>query len=266
MSPSKLVSLAAITLSDEGWAVLETLKAHWPELECHRTQHTAALSRELFAQHKGLIYVMPTGVVLRALAPLMHSKYTDPAVVVLDVHARWAISLLSGHEGGANRLCEEVAWVTGALPIVTTTSEAKRTLIAGVGCRRNTSSAEILQALDTALAQVHASRDDVRLLASILLKSNEQGIHEAAQILGAGVRFLHTAEVQSYNGVYSKSEFVEQITGLPAVAEPCAMLAGSRPCLVLSKIVVGKVTIALARERLSWSELDLEGVNTGLMQ
>lgn len=247
-------TLAGITLSDEGEAVLHNIKVHLPQLEIHRTSQTAALSQELFGRCEGLLYVMPTGVVVRSIAPLLVSKYADPAVVVLDVQARWAVSLLSGHEGGANRLCEQVAWITGAEPIVTTTSEARRTLIAGVGCRRGTPMDDILHALDVALAQVNASRTDVRLLASILLKSDEPGIHAAAQTIGAGVRFLHPEVIKTVGTSHGHSEFVEQTTGLPAVAEPCAMLAGSRTCLILPRIVVGKVTVALARERLSWSD------------
>ncbi len=254
--------LAGVTLSDEGWNLLQKLREHWPDLECHRTTQTAGLSRELFEQYEGLIYVMPTGIVVRAIAPLLLSKYTDPAVVVMDVHARWVISLLSGHEGGANRLCEQVAWITGADPVVTTTSEARRTLVAGIGCRRGTPVDEILAALDTALAQVNASREDVRVLASILLKADEPGIHEAAHAIGAGVRFFHPEAVRPLGNAYGHSDFVEQTTGLPAVAEPCAMLAGSRPCLILKRIVVGKVTVALARERLSWSDSVPEAVST----
>ena len=258
--------VAAITLSAEGEATLRRLQQSWPHLEIHRTHQTAALTASIFGSCQGLIYAMPTGVVVRTIAPLLQSKYTDPAVVVLDVHGRWCISLLSGHERGANRLCEQVAWVVGAEPIITTTSEAQRTLIAGIGCRKGTSEVAILEAVDTALQQIQAERSDLRLLASILLKSQEPGIHHAAATLGAGVRFLDPEHVKSLGKAHGYSPFVEQITGLPAVAEPCAMLAGSRTCLILPKIVVGKVTIALARERLSWSESDLEGQNTAPMQ
>ncbi len=45
-------------------------------------------------------------------------------MVVVDVGARWAISLLSGHEGGANDLAVAVGNILAAEPVISTTSEA----------------------------------------------------------------------------------------------------------------------------------------------
>ena len=96
----------------------------------------ADLTAALFPVCRGLVYAAPCGVVVRALAPLVKSKYEDPAVVVLDAGGRWAVSLLSGHEGGANDLAIRVANLTGAEPVVTTTTEALKSVIVGIGCRR----------------------------------------------------------------------------------------------------------------------------------
>ena len=61
-----------------------------------------ALTDKIFNDYQGLIYIMPTGVVVRAIASKAQSKLTDPAIVAIDVAGRFAISLLSGHEGKAN--------------------------------------------------------------------------------------------------------------------------------------------------------------------
>ena len=61
------------------------------------------LSREVFGRYEGLVFAVPTGVVVRAIAPLLKDKRTDPAVVVVDVGGRFAISLVGGHERGGNR-------------------------------------------------------------------------------------------------------------------------------------------------------------------
>ena len=63
---------------------------------------------------RGLVYVVPVGVAVRAIAPLIRHKTTDPAVVAVNVGGRWAVSLLSGHEGGANQLAIE--WPTSWAP------------------------------------------------------------------------------------------------------------------------------------------------------
>ena len=45
--------------------------------------------------------------------PLIVHKTSDPAVVVLDQKGKHAISLLSGHLGGANDLAREMAAISG---------------------------------------------------------------------------------------------------------------------------------------------------------
>ncbi|GAB7079075.1 cobalamin biosynthesis protein [Megalodesulfovibrio paquesii] len=64
-----------------------------------------------------------TGIVVRAIAPLLASKHSDPAVVVLDQDGRFAVSLLSGHLGGANALARRVAALTGGQAVITTASD-----------------------------------------------------------------------------------------------------------------------------------------------
>jgi len=86
------------------------------------SEPVATLIARLFAGSRGLILVMAAGVAVRLIAPMLKDKRTDPAVVVVDDAGRFAISLLSGHLGGANRLAERVAGLVGACPVVTTAS------------------------------------------------------------------------------------------------------------------------------------------------
>ncbi|HEY3115614.1 MAG TPA: precorrin-3B C(17)-methyltransferase, partial [Chloroflexota bacterium] len=79
--------------------------------------------RSAFARYRALILVVPVGVAVRTLAPVLKDKRSDPAIVVVDEAGRHAIALLSGHLGGANQLAHEVAAVIGAQPVVTTAAE-----------------------------------------------------------------------------------------------------------------------------------------------
>ena len=66
---------------------------------------------------------MATGIVVRLLALSLQGKAVDPAVVVVDEAGRFAISLLSGHLGGANRLAEQVAANLDGQAVVTTATD-----------------------------------------------------------------------------------------------------------------------------------------------
>ena len=61
--------------------------------------------------------VMASGIVVRHVAQLCRAKGSDPAVVVCDAAGNYAVSLLSGHLGGANRLAAAVARITGGRPV-----------------------------------------------------------------------------------------------------------------------------------------------------
>ncbi len=52
----------------------------------------------------------------------------------MDEQGKFVISLLSGHIGGANELTEEVAVVTGAVPVITTATDVNHKFAVDVFC------------------------------------------------------------------------------------------------------------------------------------
>ena len=222
--------------------------------EAERFTKIADITAALFPRCRGLVYTAPAGVVVRAIAPLIHSKFEDPAVVVLDAGGRWAVSLLSGHEGGANALAISVANILGAEPVITTTTEALKSVIVGIGCRRGTPAEQIVAAIKAGLTEAGVALDEVRLIASADLKADEAGLIAAAEALGVPLRFIPAAEIRASSREFSHSDFVEEKVNLPAVAEPAALLAGKRTRLICQKKAYNGITIAIAREDFSWSE------------
>lgn len=78
----------------------------------------------LWSRVDGFVLIMAAGIVVRMIAPLLTSKESDPAVVVMDDAGKFAISLLSGHLGGANELAERCAFISGARAVITTATDA----------------------------------------------------------------------------------------------------------------------------------------------
>lgn len=253
------MNLALVTLSREGLATARRLQRAVPEAMLHVHQAVEAPDAEPFSRmadllatlwpsHRGIVVLGPTGAVVRALAPLVASKHTDPAVVVCDVHGRWALSLLSGHEGGANELAHAVANALDAEPIVTTTTEAAKDLIVGLGCRRGTPVEVLEQVLHDALDRIGHPLSRVRLLASADVKAEEPGLRELAVRLGLPLRNLGSARIRNSPLTFTPSEAAERQVELPGVAEPAALLAGSRTTLLLPRTVLHGCTVAIARE------------------
>lgn len=81
------------------------------------------LVARLWQESQAVVCIMATGIVVRLVAPLIQGKERDPAVVVLDDAGRFAISLLSGHLGGANELASRCAFITGGTGVITTATD-----------------------------------------------------------------------------------------------------------------------------------------------
>jgi cobalt-precorrin 5A hydrolase len=88
----------------------------------------AGLMEEFFLKYKKIIGFCALGAMVRLIAPHLRDKKTDPAVVALDECAGFAVSVVSGHIGGANGLAREVAAILGAIPVITTASDVSGTL------------------------------------------------------------------------------------------------------------------------------------------
>jgi cobalt-precorrin 5A hydrolase len=80
----------------------------------------------LWNEYPAIVAVMALGIMVRLAGPLASDKRRDPAVVAVDDAGRFAISVLGGHEAGANELASFVAEVLEAQPIITTASESRR--------------------------------------------------------------------------------------------------------------------------------------------
>ena len=76
-----------------------------------------------WARADALVFVGAAGIAVRAIAPHVRDKFSDPAVVSVDEAGRFVVPLLSGHVGGANELARRVAALTGGQAAVSTATD-----------------------------------------------------------------------------------------------------------------------------------------------
>ena len=84
--------------------------------------------KRVFSRYQYLVLIMAVGIAVRLVASELRDKHKDPGVVVLDDTGTFAVSLLSGHLGGANELTGKIASLIGAQPVITTASEVTKTI------------------------------------------------------------------------------------------------------------------------------------------
>lgn len=94
-------------------------------------------TRNAFYNVDGVIYIGACGIAVRSIAPFVQDKTKDPAIVVVDEAGQYAISLLSGHLGGANELAEVIADITGGIPVITTATDVNRRFAVDVFAMKN---------------------------------------------------------------------------------------------------------------------------------
>lgn len=252
--------IALITFSKAGALIGRKLSEEMPDsvLYIHESapsrageipfKRIAALVKKLFSTTEGIVLIGPCGVAIRAMASQIQSKHTDPPVVVVDAGGRYAVSLIGGHEGGANNLAFVVGNIIGAEPVITTTTEAVKTYIVGIGCRKGVTAEVIVEAVHSSLQKAGVSPGNVRVLSTVDIKKHETGLIDAARSLGIPLRFIQSGEIRACARSFGISRTALRLVNLPAVAEPAALLAGRRTSLIQKKTIYRGVTVAIARE------------------
>lgn len=234
---------------------------------------------EQFTQRSQWVLVMATGIATRFVDGELHDKHQDPAVVVVDEAGRYAVALVGGHEGGANALAYRVANAVGAIPVVTTATEAAKPLVVGIGCRKGVSEEQIERAVRYALARrdpaeragaggrdalAGSGRGDrpsqaddlaavrelaaIRELATVDLKAEEPGLVSFCQRHGIPLRVIAKRQIEARPWVSKPSEWVRQSVGLDGVCEPCALIASTRGRLVVPKTTLDGVAVAIVAD------------------
>jgi cobalt-precorrin 5A hydrolase len=124
----------------------------------------------------------------------------------------------------------------------------KTMIVAGIGCKRGTSSDEIVSLISAVLATHDIAREKLDAIATETLKADEAGIAGAAQQLSV---CLVRCPLPDLNGMADKvithSARVQAIKGVPSIAEASALVAaGHNARLLGARVAAANATCAIA--------------------
>ena len=120
-------------------------------------------------------------------------------------------------------------------------------LVAGIGCNRNTTIKEIKEFLEKVLEESKLAISSLISIATINLKADEPGLIALAEELNLPISFFDKDELNRADGIKSPSEMVEKHTGVKSVCEAAAILASKNGKLIVPKHSTRNVTVAIAR-------------------
>ena len=110
--------IAIIQISEAGSEIARQLQETYNAVIIKRTD-----VGEQWKHFDAFVFIGAMGICVRTIAPYVNDKHEDPAVVCVDSMGLNAISVLSGHIGGANDLAREVSALIGAREVITTQSD-----------------------------------------------------------------------------------------------------------------------------------------------
>ena len=253
-----------ISFTGQGQTLAEILarRLDGQAIRCGQKQSLGSWTREYFQPGNALIFVGAVGIAVRAIAPYVDSKLTDPAVGVVDEMGRFAIPILSGHLGGANKLAKKIEAVCGAVPVITTATDLHGLFAVDQWAKKQNCAILNPESIKKVSGALLAGRRveicspwpvtgeppagvSLRLVCTIDLKRNEPGLLDFCRAHGLELETFSAAQLGAVTGEFSASEFVEQVTGVDNVCERAAVL-GSNGTLCLKKRAMGGVTMAVA--------------------
>jgi cobalt-precorrin 5A hydrolase len=108
-------------------------------------------------------------------------------------------------------------------------------LVAGIGCNRNTGMEEMKALLQDVLKTNSLASSSLKCMASIDVKADEPGLTTLAENLGLTVIFFTRKELNQVKGIKNPSTIVEKHVGVKSVCEAAAIRAAQNGTLIVPK-------------------------------
>ena len=122
------------------------------------------------------------------------------------------------------------------------------TLVAGIGCNRDTPMHEIRTQLHQIFKKYQLADTSLNRIATIDLKADESGLLDLAKALNVSIDFFSREELNQVEDIQTPSAMVEKHVGVKSECEAAAILASKTGTLIVPKQITPNVTVAIARK------------------
>jgi cobalt-precorrin 5A hydrolase len=211
-------------------------------------------SFDLLAKKRGMTIVNLSGVKHVNMALL-----TGEPVQILDIEDRLGLQKGGAVEFAIQWVEQESEWIDDCPGVWVTWRRTfpgdtekrlvlhPRCLVAGIGCNRGTGAQEILDHIKATFIENDLALESLSVTTTIEAKRDEEGLVEAARILGVPLHFFPPEEIESIE-VPHPSGVVKKHMGVSSVCEATALLKTEGGRLLVPKTKSRNVTLAVALE------------------
>lgn len=124
-----------------------------------------------------------------------------------------------------------------------------QSLILGVGCRKNTSEAALINGVKTFLIQHNISPISLKAIATVDVKKDEQALKVLAEKMSLPLFIVNRDEILPIENRFPCSDFVKSTIRVGCVAEPAAFIISKEGKKVVGKKAFNGITLCLYEEK-----------------
>ncbi len=127
-------------------------------------------------------------------------------------------------------------------------------VVVGIGTRKGISLKEIEKSISRIIAELNLHKKSIKKLATIDLKAEETAIIEYTKKHNLELEIISREQIKKIEDRLNikKSNFVKDTIGVSAAASPAAILASDKGELLLDKIRLGRMTVSVYEEEMSY--------------
>ncbi len=161
------------------------------------TEDIRTHTKKAFENCDAVIFIGAAGIAVRAIAPYVCSKDSDPAVLVIDEKGRYVIPVLSGHMGGANSLAVRVAGMLSAQPVITTATDINRKFAVDIWAEEN--------------GCFIVNTENIKFISAAILRGETVGLHSDFPVDGSLPHYIDSSG-NSHTGICISREYRQCFT------------------------------------------------------